>query len=155
LASSAAPRRISIYAWESLFPCRLDFIFDLEPEFAGSELFLLFRAACPLGCLQRVDFLRSLFDFQLYMGGRNAIPDKPLTGRIHINPAVTARFQVYDPAAAFAFLNNVFTGAVFEIASLLLHKDTIRARSDGLTNHLFHLKKKVEITNKKTYLCQG
>jgi hypothetical protein len=120
-----------------------------------SELFLLFRAARPLGCLQWVDFLRSLFDFQFYMAGRNAISDKPLTGRFHINPAVTARFQIDDPVASFTFFNNGLTGAVFKIAPLVLHKDTIRARSDGLTNHLFHLKKKVEITNKKTYLCQG
>jgi hypothetical protein len=37
----------------------------------------------------------------------------------------------------------------------MLHEHTICARPDGLTNHLSHLKKKVEITNKKSYLCQG
>jgi hypothetical protein len=130
----------------SPLPCRLDFIFDSD-----LELFLLFRPACPLGCLQRVYFLGSLFNFQFYVGCCNAISDDPLTGRVHINPAITARIQIDNPVASFALFNNGLTGAVFEITSLMLHEHTICARPDGLTNHLSHLKKKLKLlTNNHT-----
>jgi hypothetical protein len=117
---------------------------------AGREgrLFLFLRATRPLGGLQGVDLLGVFLDYQLNVGGPGAIAHKPSAGRIHVYLAEATGRQLDYLAAAFAFFHNRFTSPILEGAAIALHEHTIGARSDRLTNHLFHLKKKlVFLTN--------
>ena len=72
-----------------------------------------------------------------------AIAHEPSAGRIHVCLAVATGRQFDDLAAAIAFFHNRFTDPILEGAAAVLHEHTIGARSNRLTNHLFHLKKKL------------
>jgi hypothetical protein len=92
--------------------------------------------ACPLGSLQRVDFLRRFFDLDLDMCGSRAFSGPPFAGRVRINPAVLTRFARDDLGAPFAFIDDRQAAAPVESTALLRHEAALDAALGGLTNHV-------------------